>query len=143
MEIEKWSRGKSQEPWRIISREHYWALLKELATCTRLDFGIAIDQELPGTPAFPLFEQACLLQLYSFCLNIVNQVWGEQITFPFSSQIIIMKTTNLGNCTQGTPPVGGFDLDNEILDFKAMPHWNETSGISGKENILFLCEGNK
>lgn len=83
------------------------------------------------------------MQLYSFCLNVVNQVWGEQITFPFSSQIIIMKRTNLGNCTQGTPPVGGFDLDNEILDFKAMPHWNETSGISGKENVLFLCEGNK
>lgn len=55
MENEEWPQGENHEPWRIISRELYWTLLKELALCTRLDFEITINQELPGTLLFPLF----------------------------------------------------------------------------------------
>lgn len=55
MENEEWPQGENHEPWRIISRELYWTLLKELALCTRLDFEITINQELPGTLLFPPF----------------------------------------------------------------------------------------
>ena len=34
--------------------------------CTRLDFGITINQELPGTPVFPLFGAGMLLAMILF-----------------------------------------------------------------------------
>ena len=45
--------------------------------------------------------------------------------------------------SQGTSSVPEFDLDTEISDFKAMPNWDESTGVLGKERILLLCEGYK
>ena len=66
VENEEWSHREHHEPRRIISRDLYWTLLEELAMCTRLDFGITINQELPGTPVFPLFGAGMPLAIILF-----------------------------------------------------------------------------
>jgi len=87
----EWSHRENHEPRRIISRELFWILLEELAMCTRLDFGITINQELPGTPVFPLFGAGMPLAITLITVNWV--CGGEWITFHFSSQIVITERT--------------------------------------------------